>query len=94
MKIVWSTRAVRHLISIRAFIAEENPEAASAIAGRIVSAVEQLAQHPHMGRAGRASGTRELVIPGTPYIVPYRIRGGQLNIIAVFHGRQCWPDLL
>ena len=41
-----------------------------------------------MGRPGRVSGTRELVIPGTPYIIPYRIRGERLKLVAVFHGRQ------
>ena len=27
-----------------------------------------------MGRAGRVAGTRELVVTGTPYIAPYRVR--------------------
>ena len=31
-----------------------------------------------------------LVVPKTPYIIPYRIRRGRLELIAVFHGRQKW----
>jgi len=29
------------------------------------------ARQPGMGRPGKVSGTRELVIPGLPYIMPY-----------------------
>jgi toxin ParE1/3/4 len=36
-------------------------------------------------------GTRELVVPGTPYIIPYRVRGESLELIAIFHGRLRWP---
>lgn len=94
MKIVWSARAVRHLVAIRTFIAEDNPKAVNNIARRISDSVEHLAAHPHLGRGGRIAGTRELVIPDTPYVVPYRIHAGRLEIIAIFHGRQMWPDSL
>jgi len=35
-----------------------------------------------------------MVVPGTPYVIPYRIRGDRLEVIAVFQGRQKWPKLL
>jgi toxin ParE1/3/4 len=38
--------------------------------------------------------TRELVISNTPYIVPYRIVGQTIDIIAVIHGARRWPDTL
>lgn len=94
MKIVWSPRAVEHMIAVRAYIAEDNPEAAQTVAARIVASVEQLAIHPNRGRPGRVPGTRELVIAGTPYVLPYRVHLDRLEIIAVFHGRQSWPDFL
>jgi plasmid stabilization system protein ParE len=50
--------------------------------------VDRLAELPNLGRSGRVSGTRELVVPGTRYVIPYRVRGERLEIIAVFHGRQ------
>ena len=92
MKIVWSPRAVQHLIAIRTFIAEDNPDAAQTVAAKIIASVEQLATYPNSGRAGRVVGTRELVIPGTAYILPYRVKADRLEIVAVFHGRQRWPD--
>jgi toxin ParE1/3/4 len=51
-----------------------------------------LTKHPHIGRAGRVPETRELVVAKTPYIVPYRVRGDEVEILAVFHGARRWPD--
>jgi toxin ParE1/3/4 len=94
MNIVWSPRAVGHLRQIREYIAEDDPRAAARIAEKILAGVELLALQPGMGRPGRVPGTRELVVAGTPYIIPYRVRGQRLELIAVFHGRQKWPSRL
>ena len=91
MTIVWSPRAIAHLTRLRSFIAQENPNAAGRVAAALLHAVERLAEHPNLGRAGRVIGTRELVVPGTPYVIPYRLRGDRVEVVAVFHGRQKWP---
>ena len=92
MKVIWSRRALRHLIALRDYIAQDSPNSAAVVANRILNHVDLLATQPQMGRPGRIVGTRELVIPGSPYIVPYRVRGERLELIAIFHGRQKWPD--
>jgi addiction module RelE/StbE family toxin len=92
--IVWSPRAIEHLAHLRACIARDNPKAASRIASALLDAVERLAQLPNLGRPGRVAGTRELVVPGTPYVIPYRLRDDRLEVIAVFHARQKWPKQL
>ncbi len=94
MTIVWSPRAVGHLAELRAHIARDHPDAAERIATTVLTAVERLAAMPNLGRAGRVTGTRELVVPGTPYVIPYRLRGARLEVVAVFHGRQKWPKRL
>jgi toxin ParE1/3/4 len=94
VNIVWSPRAVGHLADLRAHIARERPDAAGRIASTILDSVERLAEWPNLGRPGRVPGTRELVIPGTPYVIPYRLRSERLEVIAVFHGRQKWPRRL
>ena len=94
MTIVWSPRAVRHLARLRNVIAEDRPVAAENVAATILDSVDLLALHPGLGRAGRVPGTRELVVQGTPYVVPYRVRDDRLEIIAIFHGRQRWPEKL
>jgi len=92
--VVWSPRAIGHLADVRAYMARENPGAAARTATRLLDTVDRLAALPNLGRPGRVSGTRELVVPDTPYVIPYRVRGERLEIIAVFHGRQRWPKRL
>ena len=92
MKIVWSRRAISNLVALRDYIARDSPNNAATVAERILNGVDLLATQPQMGRPGRIVGTRELVIAGMPYIIPYRVRGERLELIAVFHGRQKWPD--
>jgi toxin ParE1/3/4 len=91
MQVVWSRRAVDDLCGLRRFIAEDNPEAAARVSARILEAVDTLAAMPNMGRPGRVFGTRELVIRGTPCILPYRVKGERLEIIAVLHASRQWP---
>jgi toxin ParE1/3/4 len=38
------------------------------------------------------TGTRELVVTGTPYIVPYRVQDGEIQILRVYHGARRWPE--
>jgi toxin ParE1/3/4 len=91
MKVVWSRRAIRHLVYLREYIEKDSEQNAALVAKRILKAVDLLQSHPEMGRPGRVVGTRELVVPGTPYLIPYRVRRERLELIAVFHGRQKWP---
>jgi plasmid stabilization system protein ParE len=51
-----------------------------------------LTENPDIGRIGRVDGTRELVLSGTHYILPYRITGQQIQILAVLHAARQWPD--
>ncbi len=93
MTIVWSPEAIDDLIALRAYIAEESPAGARRIVLRILHDVEYLLpDNPHMGRPGRVPGTRELVIPQTPYIVPYRVHGEAIQILRVYHGARRWPE--
>ena len=93
MKIEWSPEAIEDIVSLRDHISEDNPAAARTVVRRIAECVEQLlSERPDIGRAGRVSGTRELVVTGTPYIVPYRVKRNALQILRVYHGARRWPD--
>jgi toxin ParE1/3/4 len=91
MKIVWSPSALRHMGEIRRLIAREDPGAAGKVAAAIRRSVDSLARLPQRGRPGRVPDTRELVIPRTPYIVPYSVRGRTVEVLAVFHSARRWP---
>ena len=73
------------------FIARDNRKAASSVVKRIWDAVQVLADQPHAGRAGRVHGTREMVVTGTPYIIPYRVVENTVQILRVLHGKRKWP---
>jgi len=86
VKVVWTRPALRHLAEAREFIAIDNPAAARRQIERIELTVNRLKAFPMMGRAGVETGTREFPVPGTPYIVVYRVREERLRILAVLHG--------
>ena len=94
MKVVWSRRAIHHLVALREYIEKDSEQNAALVAKRILKAVDLLQAQPEIGRPGRVFGTRELVLAQTPYIIPYRVRRGRLELLAVFHGRQKWPTNL
>jgi plasmid stabilization system protein ParE len=75
-------------------MALDNPRGARQRVARIRAAVAHLTTHPAMGRVGRITGTRELVIAGTPYIVAYRVRTRSVRNLAVLHAAQRWPSKL
>ncbi len=90
-EIVWSPLACARLREIRAYVALENPDAAERLGTRIVSVIEALRHHTHLGRAGAEAGIRELVIGGTPYIVVYRVQGSRVTINTIWHAAQRKP---
>lgn len=93
MKIKWSPEAIADLVDLREYIASDNPDAAQRIALIILDTVEfALSENPACGHPGRVHGTRELVIPKTPVIIPYRVRNSVLEILGVYHQARRWPD--
>lgn len=92
MKVVWTRLSIADIGHVRDYISEDNPSAADVLTNKIRRAAAGLAAYPKMGRTGRVKGTRELVILGTPYIVPYRIQRDRLEILAVIHGSRRWPS--
>jgi addiction module RelE/StbE family toxin len=93
VRIAWTEPALRDLQALRAYIERDNLEAARHQVERILKMVEGLTQFPESGRPGRRTGTRELVVGRTPYLVAYRIRGDVVEVLRVLHGRRIWPDL-
>jgi toxin ParE1/3/4 len=92
MRVAWLRPALRDLDQIQDFIANESPAAAFKLTSELIGRTEKmLGANPKIGRKGRAHGTRELVMSGTPYIVVYRVRQ-IVEILAVVHGAREWPD--
>jgi len=91
LRVAWTRLALQDLYQARDYIATDKPRAADGVMKMIGKAVESLLAYPRLGRLGRVRGTRELVVVGTPYIIPYRIKRDQVEILAVMHGSRRWP---
>ena len=59
---------------------------------RIFSTVELLESNPEIGRRGRVSGTRELVLGRLLFLVAYRARRNKIEILALLHSARKWPE--
>jgi len=91
VRVNWLREARANLDAEAEYISQDSPAAAGRMVEAIESAVARLARHPAMGRPGRVLGTRELVVPGTPYVIPYRVHDNTVEVIRVFHGARRWP---
>ena len=94
MEIIWRPSAVEDIEQARRYIAQFNPGAATRVFAAIRTSVRTLADFPQRGRLGRVEGTRELVVPRTPYLIAYTVIGQQLVILAVLHHAREWPETL
>ena len=93
MRIEWTEPARRELREIYLYIALDNPYAARTLQAQIRERVTLLQDNPHLGRPDRIDGTRELVMGNNPYILPYRVRGDRIEILAAYHGARKWPEV-
>lgn len=94
VKVRWTRRALRQFIHAQDYIAQESPVAAQSIAHHVLDAVDLLLSQPSIGRVGRIDGTREWPVKQTPYLLAYRHDADTIQILAVIHSKQRWPDAL
>jgi len=86
LRLRWTSRAERDFDEIAQYIGQDSPGSAARVILELIDQVEvNLAAHPAIGRPGRALGTRELVIGGLPYVVPYRVREKDIEVLRVLH---------
>lgn len=90
-EVVFTAQAIRDLAGIRGYIERDNAEAAARLARLIIDATRRLGRFPESGRRGLLAGTRELIVPGTPYFMPYRVVRGRVELLRVLHGSLEYP---
>ena len=91
MSIRWLPEAQRNRLEQLDYIAQDNPLAAISQDEEIERQINMLLAHPKMGRPGRVTGTRELVISSTPFVVIYRLQGQSIDVLRLLHSAQQWP---
>jgi toxin ParE1/3/4 len=93
MRLRYAERAIADLEAIQAYIAADNPSAASKVGKRIKGAIDLLENLPELGRPSRFAGTRVLLVARTPYAVYYTVerQRGEVVIVHIRHGRRRPP---
>jgi plasmid stabilization system protein ParE len=92
MQVKWLRNALQNLDDEATFIAQDDASAARVVVERVLAAVAMLAEQPGLGRPGRVPETRELIVAKTRYLVPYRVRGGTVEVLRVFHTSRRLPN--
>ncbi len=91
MRVKWLRAALINLDDEANYIAQENPKVASEFVAHVCESISRLSEYPNLGRPGRVFGTRELVVSGYPYIIPYCVKNDIVVILRVFHSARKWP---
>jgi toxin ParE1/3/4 len=84
--------AANQLEDIFDYISDDNPAAAERVVRRIHDSILRTSRMPNAGRMGRVTGTREISVAGTPYLVAYLIVEDSIHVLAILHGAQEWPE--
>ncbi len=88
MPIKWADSAHQDILAILEYFAEkQEKDIGQKILDRLFEALELLAKFPKAGRLGRVEGTRELLIPKSPYILVYTVTE-QVEIVRLLYTRQ------
>ncbi|WP_192563653.1 type II toxin-antitoxin system RelE/ParE family toxin [Pseudomonas gozinkensis] len=62
------------------------------VVNSILGAFDQLMQFPGSGRPSVVPDTRELVLTRYPFIAPYRLEDGQIQVLRILHQRAEQPE--
>ncbi len=94
MKIVWLAYAQRDLVSIAAYYGKNaSKEIATHVLQTIVHSASLLADFSALGAPSESTeGVHELHVTRLPYVLPYRVIGGHIEILRVFHESQDRPS--
>lgn len=90
MELLWTPEAIRDRDAIYDYIEIDNPDAALALDELFSEKAGRLVDHPDVGRAGRVSGTRELIAHYN-YILIYDVAGDTVRVLRVLHAARQWP---
>ncbi len=91
MNLVWARLASADRNKIREYIAHDNPAAALALDELFSAQANRLVDHPGLGRPGRVTGTRELVVQQN-YILIYDTAPDLVRVLRVLHAAREWPQ--
>lgn len=91
MTVRWTRLARADFVAHCERIARDDLDRAVIMAAEIERRVGALDAFPYRGRPGRVDGTRELPLPGLPWVAIYAVAGDAVTVLRLLHGAQAWP---
>jgi toxin ParE1/3/4 len=85
-------RAIRDLDEVYAYIAAGDPRAAAGVAKRLAVSLKLIGERPDIGRPTKWTNVREWSVPDLPYVIPYRVRNGVIDILRIWHTSRNRPE--
>ena len=91
MRLSIAGSAQRDIREIHRWIQADNPVAADRVLLAVHKAMQNLTTFPNMGRRGKMHHSRELGVPGLPYVIVYTLAEDVVRVVRVYHGAMRWP---
>jgi toxin ParE1/3/4 len=91
MRVRWTPQAEQDIEEVHQFVARDSLKAADGLIDKLYTTALRLGQFPKLGKGGCVKGTRDLVVPGTPFYLSYRVVDEGIHILAVVHGARRRP---
>jgi toxin ParE1/3/4 len=92
LRVLWTPEAEQDRIDVWDYIAADNPIAAVRMDELFSAAATRLVEHPKLGKAGKITGTRELVVHES-YRFIYEIIEDTVWILTLVHTARLWPPV-
>lgn len=85
--------AQKDIKEISFYISQYDIQAAQQVIQNIYESAEILSEYPFIGRCRNSTtiDIRELPVPNTPYLLPYRITKSTIQILRVYHESRIPP---
>jgi toxin ParE1/3/4 len=85
MRLRWNADTLEALELIYAIRARCDPDAARSFVFRVAEVTGRLLTLPTSGQPGKTKGMWLLAVPGTPYVIVYRVEGETVDILSMVY---------
>jgi plasmid stabilization system protein ParE len=92
LKLLLTSTALLNLNEIAEYYEKKQKGLGYRFAAYYKQQTDTLMTMPNIGRSGNLFGTRELVFHEFPYIVVYRVRKTDIQILRIFHQSRKFPS--
>lgn len=91
LRVRYTETAISDLLGIHAYISQNNPGAATEVGLAIERAITLLSLFPHKSRKLRLPGWYALPVTRYPYIIFFKIKRDELEILHIRHAARRHP---